>query len=297
MSNNKYIDVLLNVMMSNDPSYGSVDVEDAFIREMEKDDEVIINLLDRNRLNYYVANKLLSKLYYNNKLSDELIIKYFNKIVDLNKNHRDKNELIYSLFKTPKGLDKDFKFRNRLELFKIVDRLIKDDKNVDSGYNHKYYDLPKNKYNNDLRVPLFKNKTIKRTREDLDLIEKHNLINLLPIVYIFNWKMLPDKVNEDIISRIMNNTEKISKISYLLNFLDNKGNRIINNDNQSNLLTYLNSKEGVTRFVNELKQINGKDNFNIKMYKIVENLDESLNIIGDTFKDPFKKEIVANTFK
>lgn len=297
MSNNKYIDVLLNVMMSNDPSYGSVDVEDAFIREMEKDDEVIINLLDRNRLNYYVANKLLSKLYYNNKLSDELIIKYFNKIVDLNKNHRDKNELIYSLFKTPKGLDKDFKFRNRLELFKIVDRLIKDDKNVDSGYNHKYYDLPKNKYNNDLRVPLFKNKTIKRTREDLDLIEKHNLINLLPIVYIFNWKMLPDKVNEDIISRIMNNTEKISKISYLLNFLDNKGNRIINNDNQSNLLTYLNSKEGITRFVNELKQINGKDNFNIKMYKIVENLDESLNIIGDTFKDPFKKEIVANTFK
>ncbi|UAJ17050.1 hypothetical protein UFVDC4_00123 [Staphylococcus phage vB_SauM-UFV_DC4] len=297
MSNNKYIDVLLNVMMSNDPSYGSVDVEDAFIREMEKDDEVIINLLDRNRLNYYVANKLLSKLYYNNKLSDELIIKYFNKIVDLNKNHRDKNELIYSLFKTPKGLDKDFKFRNRLELFKIVDRLIKDDKNVDSGYNHKYYDLPKNKYNNDLRVPLFKNKTIKRTREDLDLIEKHNLINLLPIVYIFNWKMLPDKVNEDIISRIMNNTEKISKISYLLNFLDDKSNRIINNDNQSNLLMYLNSEEGITRFVNELKQINGKDNFNIKMYKIVENLDESLNIIGDTFKDPFKKEIVANAFK
>ncbi|QQM14752.1 hypothetical protein CPT_MarsHill_218 [Staphylococcus phage MarsHill] len=297
MSNNKYIDVLLNVMMSNDPSYGSVDVEDAFIREMEKDDEVIINLLDRNRLNYYVANKLLSKLYYNNKLSDELIIKYFNKIVDLNKNHRDKNELIYSLFKTPKGLDKDFKFRNRLELFKIVDRLIKDDKNVDSGYNHNYYNLPKNKYNNDLRVPLFKNKTIKRTKEDLDLIEKHNLINLLPIVYIFNWKMLPDKVNEDIISRIMNNTEKFSKISYLLNFLDDKGNRIINNDNQSNLLMYLNSEEGKTRFLNELEQIDGKNNFNFKMYKMVENLNKSLNIIDDSFKEPFKNEIVANTFK
>ncbi|QQO92869.1 hypothetical protein CPT_Madawaska_220 [Staphylococcus phage Madawaska] len=297
MSNNKYIDVLLNVMMSNDPSYGSVDVEDAFVREMEKDDEVIINLLDRNRLNYYVANKLISKLYYNNKLSDELIIRYLNKIVDINGNHHDKNRLIYILFKTPKGLDKDFKFRNRLELFKIVDRLIKDDKDMNSGYNYDYYNLPKNKYNNDLRVPLFKNKTIKRTKEDLDLIEKHNLINLLPIVYIFNWKMLPDKVNEDIISRIMNNTEKISKISYLLNFLDDKGNRIINNDNQSNLLMYLNSEEGKTRFLNELEQIDGKNNFNLKMYKIVENLNKSLNIIDDSFKEPFKNEIVANTFK
>ncbi|QPI16937.1 hypothetical protein [Staphylococcus phage vB_StaM_SA1] len=297
MANNKYIDVLLNVMMSNDPNYGSVDVEDVFVEEMEKDDEVIINLLNRNSLNYSIANKLISKLHYESKLSDELVIKYFNKAIGINAEHYRKNELIYGPFKTPRGVDKDFKFRNRLELFKIIDKLIKDDKDINSGYNYDYYGLPFSRGNKDLRVSLFKNKTIKRTREDLALIEKHNLIDLLPIVYIFNWEKLPDKVNEDIINRIMNNTEKFSRLSYLLRFLDNEGKGIIKDGNQSNLLMYLNSEEGITHFVDELKQINRGDKFNIKMYKIVEDLDESLNILGDTFKEPFKKEIVKIAFK